>query len=231
MITCTAYGPAGPAVFLATTRTSPPSSATGSSGTPRTRTPRCCPHRIDGQLGPPPSTDDRVRRRARRDPPFALRPTSSAGAPPSRCCSRAPAPGGTRSGSASGRRRFSTEHGWLLIYHGVKETVAGAIYRVGLALLDLDEPTARAAPRSPTGSSGRRSRTSARATCPTSSFPAASSTTGKRRGPPLLRRSGHLDLPRDGAARRAARRGARRPSGRLSAPRSDARSVRQCRCA
>ena len=34
-----------------------------------------------------------------------------------------------------------TEHGWLLIYHGVKETVSGDIYRVGLALLDLDEPT------------------------------------------------------------------------------------------
>lgn len=34
-----------------------------------------------------------------------------------------------------------TEQGWLLIYHGVKETVSGGIYRVGLALLDLDEPT------------------------------------------------------------------------------------------
>ena len=34
-----------------------------------------------------------------------------------------------------------TEHGWLLLYHGVKHTVSGEIYRVGLALLDLDEPT------------------------------------------------------------------------------------------
>lgn len=34
-----------------------------------------------------------------------------------------------------------TDHGWLLVYHGVKETVAGPIYRVGLALLDLEEPT------------------------------------------------------------------------------------------
>jgi predicted GH43/DUF377 family glycosyl hydrolase len=34
-----------------------------------------------------------------------------------------------------------TEHGWLLLYHGVKETMAGDIYRVGIALLDLDEPT------------------------------------------------------------------------------------------
>ena len=36
---------------------------------------------------------------------------------------------------------LKTEHGWLLIYHGVKETVGGSIYRIGLALLDLEEPT------------------------------------------------------------------------------------------
>jgi len=42
---------------------------------------------------------------------------------------------------------IETEHGWLLIYDGVKQTMSGAIYRVGLALLDLDEP-ARALHRS-----------------------------------------------------------------------------------
>lgn len=35
---------------------------------------------------------------------------------------------------------IETEEGWLVIYHGVKKTVAGAIYRVGLALLDLEDP-------------------------------------------------------------------------------------------
>ncbi len=34
-----------------------------------------------------------------------------------------------------------TDHGWLLIYHGVKETVTGGMYRVGLALLDLHDPS------------------------------------------------------------------------------------------
>lgn len=34
-----------------------------------------------------------------------------------------------------------TAHGWLCLYHGVKEMVNGAVYRVGLALLDLDAPT------------------------------------------------------------------------------------------
>ena len=36
---------------------------------------------------------------------------------------------------------IETPEGWLLIYHGVRETVAGALYRAGLALLDLEEPT------------------------------------------------------------------------------------------
>jgi len=30
--------------------------------------------------------------------------------------------------------------GWLLMYHGVRQTTAGAIYRIGLALLDLKSP-------------------------------------------------------------------------------------------
>ncbi|MHB1162260.1 MAG: glycoside hydrolase family 130 protein [Chloroflexota bacterium] len=35
---------------------------------------------------------------------------------------------------------IETEEGWLVIYHGVKRSVAGAIYRVGLALLDPEDP-------------------------------------------------------------------------------------------
>lgn len=34
-----------------------------------------------------------------------------------------------------------TGDGWLLLYHGVHTTAAGSIYRLGLALLDLEEPT------------------------------------------------------------------------------------------
>ena len=46
---------------------------------------------------------------------------------------------------------LKTDSGWLLIYHGVKETVAGALYRVGLALVDLDEPTRASPPRTRLG--------------------------------------------------------------------------------
>ena len=33
-----------------------------------------------------------------------------------------------------------TDEGWLLLYHGVRQTIAGGIYRLGLALLDKDDP-------------------------------------------------------------------------------------------
>src|SRR4051794_16992882 len=35
---------------------------------------------------------------------------------------------------------IETRDGWLMIYHGVRNTPAGALYRVGLALLDLEDP-------------------------------------------------------------------------------------------
>ncbi len=37
---------------------------------------------------------------------------------------------------------IETSRGWLVIYHGVRETAAGAIYRLGLALFDLETPEA-----------------------------------------------------------------------------------------
>ncbi len=36
---------------------------------------------------------------------------------------------------------IETEYGWLEIYHGVKETSHGPIYRLGAAMLDRDDPT------------------------------------------------------------------------------------------
>ncbi|MFQ6116736.1 MAG: glycosidase [Candidatus Bipolaricaulia bacterium] len=39
-----------------------------------------------------------------------------------------------------GAQPIETPEGWLIIYHGVRMTASGSIYRVGLALLDLEEP-------------------------------------------------------------------------------------------
>jgi len=35
---------------------------------------------------------------------------------------------------------IETERGWLVLYHGVKHTASGALYRVGLALFDILKP-------------------------------------------------------------------------------------------
>jgi len=35
---------------------------------------------------------------------------------------------------------IETSKGWLMIYHGVRQTASGSIYRLGLALFDLEEP-------------------------------------------------------------------------------------------
>lgn len=36
---------------------------------------------------------------------------------------------------------IETAEGWVLLYHGVRQTASGSIYRLGLALLDLYNPT------------------------------------------------------------------------------------------
>ncbi|MFP4588698.1 MAG: glycosidase [Candidatus Bipolaricaulota bacterium] len=35
---------------------------------------------------------------------------------------------------------IETSEGWVIIYHGVRSTASGKLYRVGLALLDLEQP-------------------------------------------------------------------------------------------
>jgi len=140
VITCTSYGPAGPAVYLATTTDFRTVERHGIVRQPEDKNAALLPERIDGKwiLFHRPMTafggsrgEILVSRSADLHdwsaPERVLQPRRGAwwdslrigiGPPPVR-----------------------TEHGWLIIYHGVKETVAGTLYRVGLALVDLDEPT------------------------------------------------------------------------------------------
>lgn len=38
------------------------------------------------------------------------------------------------------RTPLETAKGWLTIYHGVRQTASGSIYRLGLALFDMEGP-------------------------------------------------------------------------------------------
>jgi len=140
VVTCTAYGPAGPAVYLATTEDFKTIERYGIVRQPEDKNAALLPHRIDGRwvLFHRPKTEfggargeillsrsaDLVSWSA---PEQVLQPRDGAWWDALR--------------SGIGPPPLRTEHGWLLIYHGVKETVSGHVYRVGLALLDLDEPT------------------------------------------------------------------------------------------
>ena len=140
VITCTAYGPAGPAVYLATTKDFTSVERYGIVIAPEDKNAAILPERVDGKwiLFHRPKSGFGV-----TQPGISLSRSEdlvSWSTPESVMDARAGAWWDSlRIGI--GPPLLKTEHGWLLIYHGVKETVAGALYRVGLALLDLDDPT------------------------------------------------------------------------------------------
>lgn len=139
VVTCTAYGRAGPAVYLATTTDFDSVERVGIIREPEDKNAAILSERIDGKwvLFHRPRTtfgdsrwaivlsrSDDLRSWSTPEP--VMQPRHGAwwdslrigiGPPPLR-----------------------TEHGWLMIYHGVKQTVAGSQHRVGLALTALDDP-------------------------------------------------------------------------------------------
>jgi predicted GH43/DUF377 family glycosyl hydrolase len=140
VITCTSYGPAGPAVYLATTVDFRTVERHGIVRQPEDKNAALLPYRIDGRwvmLHRPKTeyggargeillsrSEDLVSWSA---PEQVMQPRAGAWWDSGRI--------------GIGPPPLRTEHGWLLVYHGVKQTVTGDLYRVGLALLDLDEPT------------------------------------------------------------------------------------------
>ena len=139
-ITCTSYGPAGPAVYLATTSDFVQLERHGIIKRPEDKNAALLPERVHGNWI------------------LFHRPLNAFGGSRGEIfLSRSPDLTNWSTGEPVLQPRFGawwdslrigigppllrTEHGWLLVYHGVKETVAGSIYRVGLALLDLNEPT------------------------------------------------------------------------------------------
>ncbi len=140
VITCTAYGHAGPAVFLATTEDFDSVERVGIVVAPEDKNAALLPERVGGKwiLFHRPTSGFASARagialsrssdlRSWSAPEVVMQPREGAWWDSMRI--------------GIGPPLLKTAHGWLLVYHGVKETVAGPIYRVGLALLDLEEPT------------------------------------------------------------------------------------------
>jgi predicted GH43/DUF377 family glycosyl hydrolase len=140
VITCTAYGPAGPAVYLATTQDFVTLERYGIVRQPEDKNAALLPHRIGGRwvMLHRPKTEYGG---ARGEILLSRSPDLVSWSAPEQVLQ-------PRSGAwwdslriGIGPPPLLTEHGWLLIYHGVKDTVSGELYRIGLALLDLDDPT------------------------------------------------------------------------------------------
>lgn len=140
-ITCTTYGPVGPAVYLATTADFRSVERRGITMPAEDKNAALLPERIDGKwiLFHRPSVGavvgsggEIVLSRSGDLVSWSL-------------AEQVLAP---RAGAWWDSRRIGlgpppvrTEHGWLILYHGVKDTIAGGLYRIGLALADIDEPT------------------------------------------------------------------------------------------
>ena len=138
VIAYTAFGPGGPAVALATTKDFVSVERLGVVCAPEDKNASLLPRRVDGQ--------------------FVMfhRPVSVIGGRADVWLSRSadlqswssPEPVfGARPGGwwdsariGVGPPPLETPLGWLVVYHGVRQTVAGALYRTGLAMLDLDNP-------------------------------------------------------------------------------------------
>jgi len=139
-ITCTAYGPAGPAVYLATTQDFVSIERRGIIINPEDKNAALLPERFNGRwiLFHRPTTGFGV-----THPHIALSRSHDlvSWSPPEVVLKPRDGAWWDSLRIGIGPPLVKTEHGWLLIYHGVKETVGGAIYRVGLALLDLEDPT------------------------------------------------------------------------------------------
>ena len=138
VIAYTAYGPHGPAVALASTRDFASVQRLGVVRPPEDKNAALLPRRVGGDfilfhrpvsvIGGHPgvwlsrSTD--VRGWNAPEPVFGARPD-----------------GWDSASVGIGPPPIETPEGWLVIYHGVRDTSAGALCRVGLLLLDLDHPT------------------------------------------------------------------------------------------
>ena len=138
LIAYTSFGPGGPGVSLASTRDFEQVERLGLAMAPENKNATLLPRRVGGQwvmFHRPSSTiagggDIWLSRSADLTSWSAPEPVFS----------RRPGGWWDSARIGMGPPPIETEHGWLVLYHGVRRTVAGELYRVGLALLELEQP-------------------------------------------------------------------------------------------
>jgi predicted GH43/DUF377 family glycosyl hydrolase len=138
LIAYTSFGPGGPGVSLASTRDFQEVERLGLAMAPENKNATLLPRRVGGQwvmFHRPSSTvagggDIWLSRSA----------DLTSWSAPEPVLSRRPGGWWDSARIGMGPPPIETEDGWLVLYHGVRRTVAGELYRVGLALLDLEQP-------------------------------------------------------------------------------------------
>ena len=139
VILFTSYGPGGPGLSMATTEDFRTAERLGMVRAPEDKNGALLPHKINGEFI---LFHRPVTALAHRADIWISRSADlhSWSAPEQVMAAR---PGGWWDSAriGIGPPPIETSEGWLLIYHGVRQTVAGSLYRAGLALLDLEDPT------------------------------------------------------------------------------------------
>jgi predicted GH43/DUF377 family glycosyl hydrolase len=139
VIAYTAYGPGGPCVALARTEDFHSAEHLGVVMPPEDKNASLLPRRVDGHFvlfHRPVSVLS-----ARADVWLSKSRDLRSWTTPEPVMQSRSGPWWDASRIGMGPPPIETPHGWLTVYHGVKQMVATSLYRVGLVLLDLEHPT------------------------------------------------------------------------------------------
>jgi predicted GH43/DUF377 family glycosyl hydrolase len=139
VITYTAYGPGGPCVALAVTQDFTSAEHYGVVMPPEDKNASILPRRVNGNyvlFHRPVSVMS-----ARADVWLSRSTDLRSWTTPEPVMQSRSGPWWDATRIGMGPPPLETPHGWLVLYHGVKSMVATSIYRVGMVLLDLDNPS------------------------------------------------------------------------------------------
>jgi predicted GH43/DUF377 family glycosyl hydrolase len=139
VIAFTSFGPGGPGLSLATTQDFHSVQRLGLARAPEDKNGALLPRRIRGEYVLLHRPVTHLTRRA--DIWLSRSKDLHSWASPEPVLAARPGGWWDSARIGTGPPPIETPEGWLLIYHGVRQTVAGSLYRAGLALLDLEEPT------------------------------------------------------------------------------------------